>query len=202
MNRLKSRPSSVPLPPSPTKPREYSDNDKDSVSSRESLILPESKFTKVLKSLQKKSSTFPLQQKARSPSLPTPPVVTPQREAPKWPFRHSGPSPVLTSASAISVSELGDHFVRIVPNYAELQARLKRRRKATEERVKKMRAYLGVETPKPTVQEVNHPFVANKRTGKQTISHQRIDSGSHDHADSDAFHGQQKRDATSTSATS
>lgn len=200
MNRLKIRPTSVPLPPLPTIPLEGSYINKDSVSSRESLILPESNFTKVLKSL-KKSSTFPLQQKASSPSPTTSPVVTPQREAPKWPFRHSGPSSVLAAASRISVSELGDHFVRIVPSYAEVQARLKRRRKATEERVKKMRAYLGVETPKLTVLEVVNPFVAKERTGK-TRSHQRIDSGSHERADSNALHGQQKPDATSTSATS
>ncbi|KAF2632534.1 hypothetical protein BU25DRAFT_453750 [Macroventuria anomochaeta] len=198
MKWLKRTPTSVPLPPSPTKSREGSDDDSRSTSSTESLTLTESNFAKVIRSLQRKSSTLTLQQKASSLSLSTTPVGTPQREAARWLF---GPSPVHAVTSGPPVDELSDHFVRSLPTYQEKQAELCRRQEASRERVKRMRAHLGAQGFRPTpalINEINDPFTAIEGT-EPSGKHQRYDSGSHEHSDSGALQKLQKLHTTTTS---
>jgi hypothetical protein len=164
MKWFKSTPSSVPLPPSPTKSQHGSDEDNNSAPSTDYPTITQSNFCKAMRSLQKKSSAFPLQPKPTSSSLATTPLDTPQREIVDWFAR---PSPVRAVTSAPPAAQLGDHFARSLPTYEEKQDELRRRREAARRRVQSMRTYLGVKAKE------------EPKTGR----HQRYDSGSYENMD-------------------
>jgi hypothetical protein len=167
MKWLTRTPTSVPLPPSPAKSQDGSDDSK-SCSSTEYPTITQSNFSKAMRSLQKKSSTFSLQPKLSCSSLAATPPGTPQREIANW---FSKPSPVRVVTPAPLAADLGDHFARSLPTYEEKQGELRRRKEAAQRRVKSMRTYLGAKAKEETA----------------TVRHQRYDSGSHEHADSFAL---------------
>ena len=185
INWLKRTPMSVPLPPSPTKSCDSFDTEPDFNASTESLALTHSKFWKNMNSSPKESRTLPLQGKTSSSSLVPSPVGTSQREASRWLFR---PSPVRAASSASPADELGDHFARSLPTSGEKQEGLRRRRKAAQERVDRMRVHLGINAHEA------RPSIALSKNNLSTAiggpgssgKHQRYDSGSHEHGDSDA----------------
>lgn len=165
---FKSTPNSVPLPPSPTRSERSSYEDNNWTASPDYPTITQSNFCKAMRSLQKKSGTFPLQTKLNSSSLAAPPLDTPQREIVDWFAR---PSPVRAVVSAPPAAELGDHFARSLPSYEEKQEELRRRREAARRRVQSMRTYLGAKAKEETT----------------TTRHQRYDSGSYEHMDAPAL---------------
>lgn len=162
-------PSSVPLPPSPTKSHGSSNDERSYSLSAETS---ESSLTKVLKSLHKRTNTLQLQPKPLFPSLTSSPARSPQREVSRWPFRQS---PACATPPTTPAAGLGDHFTRMRPTFEETQADMRRRGDASKIRVQKMREWLTTATT-PT-------FHAAKAMGRPAKSHHRYDSGSHEHSE-------------------
>jgi hypothetical protein len=108
---------------------------------------------------------------------------------------------VRATASVSPADELGDHFARSLPTYKGKQAELRRRRKAAQERVERMRVHLGVNAHKAcpsTALNRENLFTATEGIGSSG-KHQRYDSGSYEHGDSDAaFHELQKLHTVTT----
>ena len=177
MKWFKSTTTTSPLPSSPTRSQHGSDDDHNSTPSTDYPTITQSNFCKAMRSLQKKSSTFPLQSSASSSSLATTRPDTPKREIVDWFAR---PSPVRAVTSTPPVTELGDHFARSLQTFEEKQDELRRRREAARRRVQSMRTYLGAKSEeKPTA-----------------ARHQRYDSGSFEQMDSSALKDSQ--DGTTT----
>jgi hypothetical protein len=156
LKRTPQTTTNMPLPPSPT----------ESLTTLEETILsfpsPPSSTP-----IPTKSTTFPLNKKASNSSLAS------TRDATRWLFR----APPVRALSAPVSNELGDHFTRAaLPSYQETQARLRRRREASQKRVEGMRAWLTSTSPQKDSR--------SESKGTQTFGrmHQRYDSGSCEHA--------------------
>lgn len=165
MKWFKSTPTSSPLPSSPTRSQHGADDDSSHSSSSNYPTITQSNFCKAMRSLQRKSSTFPLQPKPASLSPAAALLDAPQREIVDWFAR---PSPVRAVTSGPPAVELGDHFARSLPTYEEKQHELRRRREAARRRVQSMRTHLGVKA----------------KEEPPTARHQRYDSGSFEQMDS------------------
>lgn len=166
--------SSVPLSSSPAKShRGLNDTKRHSLSTDPC----DSNLTKVLKSLHKRSNTLHTISKPSFPSFPSLRPSSPQREVSRWPFQHS---PVRFTTPTPTAPDLGDHFARMRPVPITTHTDARRRTEAGRKRVQKMREWLTV-VDIPDVQAV-------KAVGRPERSHQRYDSGSHEHSEDGTFY--------------